>query len=61
MEPVSLALAGGFLTTAPPGKSLAVFLMEPNSFVVSVSFSRGYSENAACRTMSSHPQAPSSD
>ena len=27
IEPVSSALAGGFLTTAPPGKSYMVFLM----------------------------------
>ena len=26
LEPVSPGLAGGFLTTAPPGKSLEVFL-----------------------------------
>ena len=25
LEPVSTALAGGFLTTAPPGKSLGYF------------------------------------
>ena len=28
LEPVSPALAGGFLTTAPPGKSLDVFLYD---------------------------------
>ena len=27
LEPVSPALAGGFLTTAPPGKPLPTFLM----------------------------------
>ena len=29
LEPVSPALAGGFLTTAPPGKSLPVYFMVP--------------------------------
>ena len=28
LEPVSPALAGGFLTTAPPGTSLHLFLSE---------------------------------
>ena len=28
LEPVSLALAGRFLTTAPPGKSLGLVILE---------------------------------
>ena len=34
LEPVSPALAGGFLTTAPPGKSLKQFLVFKNSHML---------------------------
>ena len=33
LEPVSPALAGGFLTTAPPGKSLLSFLLLVSTLV----------------------------
>ena len=33
LEPVSPALAGGFLTTAPPGKPLLSFLASPHSSI----------------------------
>ena len=32
LEPVSTALAGGFLTTAPPGKPCNIFLLRTNHF-----------------------------
>ena len=32
LEPVSPALAGGFLTTAPPGKSLAICFLRPQQY-----------------------------
>ena len=38
LEPVSLALAGGFLTTAPPGKSYAT--IKPFMFIIPVTTER---------------------
>ena len=35
LKPVSPALAGGFLTTAPPGKTLFGFLNDENLFLMS--------------------------
>ena len=40
LKPVSPALAGGFLTTVPPGKSWAVFLF-PKYFLIFIAVVNG--------------------
>ena len=50
IEPVSPALAGGFLTTAPPGKSLRDYLTVPLLFLFESNFIivRGLREKTTC-------------
>ena len=50
LEPVSPALAGGFLTTAPPGKSLRDYLTVPLLFLFESNFIivRGLREKTTC-------------
>ena len=53
LEPVSPALAGGFLTTAPPGKSKGSFLSVSNVlvFIVLVTVVYLFSENPLSYTL----------
>ena len=44
LEPVSPALAGGFLTTAPPGKSLKLDVF--SNLIISILFSDGLKEGS---------------